>query len=240
MLWTFSNKPLVTVVVLAVLGICLVQYFLHRPSHKTLLYSGFVVFWFWSIVLFMFGISYWVPIFMDRYVMPGAVAFPLLIGICADALVKKSWYRFMVPFMVCGLFMATVKPNSGNGRDIEAIVSKVKSLQTNRSMVFFCPDWFDLNFAYYYNRAYFMDYNEVHIKDNIRKHLHGDHVFPISHAVQISQQPLADVERIIYLDTGADFTYPNNGIRPYLAAHFKLHEQMLFDELFEVLVYEKK
>jgi mannosyltransferase len=237
MLWTFSNAPLVTVVVLALFGAAMMRYIFHFKTAKTNPFSPFVTFWFWSIVLFMFGVSFWIPIFMDRYVMPAAVAFPLLIGICADSLVKKSWYRFAIPLAICLLFIATVKPNSSNGRDIKAIISKIKTMQTDRTWVFFCPDWFDLNFVYYYNPVYFMDANEVQIKENIRKNLHRDRVFPISHAIQMAQQPLMPGDKILYLDTGADFTYPENQIRMYLDDHFEQRQAILFDELFQLFEY---
>ena len=239
MLWTYSNAPVVAVSVLAMFGGALIHYFAQRNAPRPSIFSRLVLFWFGFIVCFMFAVSFQVPIFMDRYTMPAAVAFPLLIGISADFLVQKSWARFLIPTVLCGMFVFTVKPNSNNGRDIQAIVQKVKSLQTNGSMVYICPDWFDLNFVYYYNRGYFEDVNEVHIKDNLRAHLRADHVFPIHHAEQIAKQSLTKVNRIIYLDTGADFTYPNNGIRAYLATHFELKEEIRFDELFQVLVYEK-
>lgn len=240
MLWTFSNAPLVTVVVLAMFGAAMLRYFFPFKATKTNPFSSFITFWFWSIVLFMFGISFWIPIFMDRYVMPAAVAFPLLIGICADSLVKKSWYKYLIPGAICLLFAVTVKPNSSNGRDIKAIIAKIKSMQTHYTWVFFCPDWFDLNFVYYYNLDYFMDENEIQIKENIRKHLHKEHVFPISHAIQLAQQPLMPGDKILYLDTGADFTYPENQIRAYLDDHFEQRQAIRFDELFQLFEYSVK
>jgi hypothetical protein len=53
----------------------------------------------------------------------------------------------------------------------------------------------------------------------------------------MAQQPLMPGEKILYLDTGADFTYPENQIRMYLDDHFEQRQAILFDELFQLFEY---
>lgn len=239
MLWVFSNAPVVAVCCITLLVFSLLKYLTHFKNELNNIHSGFVIFWFGFIFFFMFGVSYWIPMFMDRYLMPAAIAYPLLVGICADYLIKTSNYRFVIPVVISLLFVVTVKPNMTNKRNVRETVEKIKALKTNRTIVYFCPDYFELNFAYYYNIEYFKDYDDNN-KNNIYQHLHSENIFPINSFNQIDTNLINLGDKLIYLDASADFSYPNNNIKIELDLNFHLKNQYNFHEVFSVFEYELK
>ncbi len=200
--------------------------------------TTFIVFWFVFIFSFMFIVSFRIPMFLDRYLMTAAIAFPLVIGISVDYLIRKPKYELIIPIVVILLFVLTVKPNITNKRDVKETVAKIKELKTNTTIVYFCPEWFDLNFVYYYNRLYFMDYDDKNIKNKIYHHLHSENIFPISNHNQIDINLIKHMDKIIYLDVAADFHYPKNNIKKELDVRYNLKNEYKFYEIFNVYEYE--
>lgn len=240
MLWMFSNAPVATVCIIAILVFALFKYVANFKNELKNIYSGFIVFWFVFIFFFMFSVSFWIPMFMDRYLMPAAIAFPLLVGICADYLIKTSKYKLVMPLVVSLLFIITVKPNISNKRNVKETVEKIKELKTSNTIVYFCPNWFELNFAYYYNIEYFKDYDDVNIKNKIYQYLQSENIFPITSSNQIDTNVTKYADKIIYLDAGAELSYPNNNILKELDLNYQFKNEYKFYEVFSVFEYELK
>lgn len=240
MLWVFSNKPITTVMVIAVLIASIIIFLIRRKVEKQNIYIELVVLWFGFIFLIMFAVSFWLPMFMDRYLMPAAIAFPIMVGTSVDYVSKKFNYPILLPLMIVGAFVATSKPNITNGRNAREAVAKIKELQSSNSIVYFCPDWFDLNFVYYYNINYFKNYDTVNIKDNIHRSLARENIFPISNSSQINYDLIKTKNHLIYLDAAADFSYPNNKIKQVLDENFKAKSQYDFPDIFHVIEYDTK
>jgi len=194
-----------------------------------------IVFWFVLIFCFMFVVSFWIPIFLDRYLMNAAIAFPLIVGISADYLNKKPKYKFIIPIAITLLFVSTVKPDLSNKRDVKETVSKIKELKTSSTIVYFCPDWFELNFVYCYNIQYFKEYDD---KNKMLQFLRSENIFPISSYNQIDTNLIKNMDKIIYLDAAADFSYPENNIKNKLDLKYRLKNEYKFYEIFNVYEYE--
>lgn len=238
MLWAFSNKPLTAVLVIAVSVTSIIQYFIRKRNEKKNIVIEFVVFWFCFIFFVMFAVSFWLPMFLDRYLMPAAIAFPFIVGISTVYVSKNLKYGFVLIVLVVFAFIATSNPNISNGRNVKDVVLKIKELKTLNSIVYFCPDWFDLNFAYYYNINYFKDYDSVAIKSKIHQHLQAENIFPISNYSQININLCKEKDKIIYLDAAADFSYPNNDIEKVLNENFKKNSVYHFADIFHIVEYK--
>ena len=235
MLRGFSNAPVVTVCILSLFVFSIVKYLIHFKKEQKNIYFGFVVLWFVFILCFMFVVSFWIPMFIDRYLMTAAIAFPLLVGISADYLVKKSKYEFIIPFVIVLLFVSTVKPGKSNKRDVKETVAKVKEIKNSSTIVYFSPDFFDLNFVYYYNIQYFRLYDD---RNKIRQLLHSENIFPISSYSQIDTNLSKYMDKIVFLDAAADYSYPENSIKCKLDLTYNLRNQYKFYEIFNVYEYE--
>lgn len=237
MLWKFSNAPVVTVCIISLFVFSIVKYMTHFKKEQINIYFSFVVLWFVFIFCFMFVVSFWIPMFLDRYLMTAAIAFPLVVGISADYLIKKPKYKFIIPIVIALLFVSTVKPGITNKRDVKETVTKVKEIKTSSSIVYFCPDNFDLNFVYYYN---IQDFKECDEKNKMHQFLYSENIFPISSYNQIDTNLIKYIDKIIYIDAAADFSYPENNIKNKLDLKYRLKNEYKFYEIFNVYEYELK
>jgi len=157
MIWTFSNMPVVAVSSILIIFISLIKLVFYSNGHQITIYNKLVVFWFIFIFFFMFGVSYLIPMFLDRYLMPAAVAFSLLLGICADFVIRIPRYSYIVPTLIILLFTATCQPDitKRNKPDVKEITDKIKSLKTSNSLIIVSPFYYILNFFYYYDDKVF-------------------------------------------------------------------------------------
>lgn len=203
---------------------------------KNLNYS-FIVFWFVIIFFFMFVISFTVPMFIDRYLMTASIAFPLVLGIAADYLIKTPVYKYIIPIFLISSFIVTVKPNISNKRNVKETVEKIKKIRDSNTLILICPSQFSLNFAYYYNIDMFKDYNVKDIYSNINNSLIAENIYSINNISEIDYKKW---NKIVYLDAAANFLEPNNNIIKELDTKYKLKKNYKFDEIFNVFVYELK
>ena len=241
MLRRFSNAPVVTVLLLVVLVTACVKFFVVRNRlEDTSIAKGLVSFWFLFIFVFMFLISFKAPMFLDRYLMPSAIAFPLLIAVSSDFLIIKKGWKYVIPSLVCLLFIVTVKPNMTNKRDTKGAIEKTMSLKDQSTLVFIAPSRFDINFMYYADRPCFENYNTRFINTNSHNCLNTNHIYPLNLAEEMESSRLEQCDRVVFLDAGADFTFPNNGILSRLNNEFQLDSTYQFYEIFRVYDFRKK
>lgn len=237
MLRKFSNAPVVAVFVILILVSSFVKSIINKKTEQKNIYNRLVVFWFVFVFFFMFGISYLVPMFLDRYLMPGAIAFSLVIAISIDYIIKIQKYRYIIPIVICLLFAVTVKPNITNKRNVEETVDKIKEIKDSNTLVLICPSHFILNFAYYYNIEIFKDYNTNEIYSNIDKSLNLEGIYGVN---SINEINFKKWDKIIFLDAAASFSYPNNNIKNQLDANYNLKNKYEFYEIFNVFEYKSK
>lgn len=238
MFWGFCNVPMLTVVVLVLLISCCVKYFWNKKKYEAgNLNIKLVVFWFCFIFFFMFSVSYFVPMFLDRYLMPASIAFCLLLGIALDYLLKEFKYQYILPMVVCILFIITTKPNFSNKRDVKETIQKIKELKSPNTLLVVCPHHFILNFAYYYDINLFKDFNTENITQNIDQQLKSQSIYSINHIDEVDYQKW---NHIVFLDAAANFSYPDNNILTELNANYSLQSTYEFYEIFNVYEYSVK
>jgi uncharacterized membrane protein len=233
----FSNAPVVTVFVILILVSSLVKSIINKKSEVANIYYSLVVFWFVFIFFFMFIISYWVPMFMDRYLMPAAIAFSLVIGISIDYLIKSPKYKYTIPIIVCLMFILTVKPNLSNNRNVKETIDKIKNIKDAETLVLICPTHFILNFEYYYNKEVFKKYNTDNIYSNINQSINLDNIYSINNIQEIDFKKW---NKVVFLDAAANFSYPDNNIKQELDKNYVLKNKFYFAEIFNIFTYEKK
>lgn len=239
MLWKFSNKPVVTVSVIAVLLTATIKYFFLRKNKNITTYNTpFIAFWFLFIFFFMFGISYLLPMFVDRYLMPAAIAFCILLAISVDYLINRKYFTYILPCLLCILFISTAKPNISNKRNAKETIEKIKQIKTDNVIVFFCPSWFDINFIYYYNIDCFKNYDETDIKKNMYLYFYENNIFPINNQNQIDFSLVKNFEKVIFIDVGADFSMPDNGILQKLQNTYTLENIYFSDKTYRIYVFD--
>ena len=237
MLRQFSNAPVVAVFVILILVSSFVKSIINKKIEQKNIYNRLIVFWFVFVFFFMFSISYLIPMFLDRYLMPGAIALSLVLGISIDYIIKIQKYRYIIPIIISLLFAVTVKPNITNKRNVEETVDKIKEIRDSNTLVLICPAHFILNFAYYYNIEIFKDYNTNEIYSNVNKSLNLENIYGVN---SINEIDLKKWDKVVFLDAAASFSYPNNNIKNQLDSNYNLKNKFKFYEIFNVFEYKSK
>lgn len=237
MLRLFSNAPVVAVSAILIFLSAIIKYLVNRKSEANKLSAKLVVLWFTFIFFFMFGISYLIPMFLDRYLMPAFIAFCILLAIASEYLLRRKWFEYIIPGVLCILFITTIKPNITNKRNVKETVAKINEIKDKNTLVIICPYNFLLNYAYYQNIDIFKDYNISDIYKNIDKDLRSENIYGIRTINEIDYKKW---NHIVYLDAAADFSCPNNNIKNSLDKSYKIKNEYTFYEIFKVYEYKSE
>lgn len=217
-LWSFSNVPVVTVIFLAIIFFAFVKYIFLRVSGKTVagvpVSTRFVILWFFLPYIGMFLISFFLSVFIERYVIFISAGYYLLVAISADYLAFNDKSRRIVAVILAGIMLYSFNPGAGHGRDIQGLVRTIRENKTQGTIVYICPAWIDLQIAYYYDPEGFADYR------NTRKLLERDSIFPINSADLINDSTLAGARKVIYLDCWAELVDKENKIGKKISTVF--------------------
>ena len=238
-----SNIKYIILFLLIIVGVSILFVFTNKVKITNTV--EIILYWFLGLIVFMFFISlnflpFKVPMFYDRYLMVLAIAFILLLGIMVDTFIKRKYYRYITPVIFIVLFFLTTNPNISNKRNVKEMMEIVKKLKETNTIVYFCPSWFDLNFVYYYNFEWFKNYDNQPIKRKLHKYMSADNIYPIDNKNQIDTIKLKEFNTIIYIDAGAGFSFPKNGICEKLNGISISNQKYEFYEMFKVYEYQLK
>jgi hypothetical protein len=237
MLRKFANAPVVVVACLLVLFLGGVFYFVRTKTEPVKVTTKILITWFLIPFLLMFVLSFYIPMFIDRYLIFLTIPFYLLIAIAGNSLVKNPKMVAVIQGVVVLLFLVTSKPNLDNRRPVKEVMNKISELKTANTAVYFCPQHFIFNYAYYHNRSLFETLTGKDPYLNMTTSLANDHIYGIHNFSEIDTTRL---KKIIYLDASADFSSPGNGIYDFLNNNYTLKETHEFPEIFRVFVFEGK
>jgi len=229
MVWRFSNVPVTTVCFLIILFAAFILYLTHRKKTESCqTNSALVLIWFFLPYLFMFLISFKIPMFLDRYMVFTSIGYYFLIAIAVSSLGKKRWVFYILSFTVVFLMAVSFNPQEDNKRRVKEVVQTVKSLKTKESVIVICPSWLDFGFVYYYNQGYFKDYK------NLKRNLNKDRVFSINNIDQIDTALLARAINVIYLEEWATLVDKDGLILKYLKSRFGTQQEFKGFEPFKI------
>ena len=235
MLRQLCNAPVVTVCAISLLIISLVKFLITKKENaKNRLHVRLVILWVSFIIVVMFTVSFRIPMFIDRYLMPAAVAFSLVLGIALNYInpIRKFPHLFPAVFII--LFAASAQPNITNKRNVSETVNFIKENQDTNTLVIICPPELLFNFAYYYDKDIFKNYNTEDVYLNIKKSLGSNNIHA---AYNIAEIDYRKWRQIIYLDAAANFSYPDNSIIQRLEEDYQLNKKSHFKEIFNVYEY---
>jgi len=237
MLWQFSNRPITTVLSILVLLVAFVKMIVKKDYKNISPGYKFIFFWFLFPFLFMFVVSYWIPMFMDRYLIFVSLAYYLALAICANYIIKVKKYSLVLPAILIGFFVITVNPDVDNKRRVKDTVAKITALKGENSLVLICPQHFVLNYTYYAHPEIFKDVDNEPLYTKMLNRLQEEDVYALNSLENIS---LAHFSTILYLDAAADFSYPNNNIIPTLEKNFQLKQTHKYYEIFTIYEFIRK
>ena len=235
MLRAFSNAPVTAVFTIAVMVIGTVFLLLKRKQNPNRIATRLILCWFYIPFIFIFFISFWIPMFLDRYLMFVSIGFSLLVALCADFIIQKPKIQILIPAFICLLFVVTVKPNKTNKREVRETVQLVELLEkeNDSTLVLVAPVHFSLNFLYYYDRTLFRASN----KEVIQNKLSEKDVYCINSLDQVDYKSR---KHIVLVDAASNFSAPNNNILNTLNIEFNQTSKQHIEEIFDIYEFERK
>lgn len=237
MLWQFCNKPFTTLFVIVILLLSFAQFLKRHDFKRVSTNAQIILIWFLFPFLFMFIISYWIPMFLDRYLIFVSVGFYLLVALSAAYLIQTTQFKLIIPSILVLLFLVTFNPNIDNKRHTKETIEKVVSLKDNRTKVVICPYEFMPNFAYYYDPTIFKETDDRKPYHLLAEKLIAQQIYAV---YSITDVHIHDSDRVIFLDAASNFSYPENHILKTLEQTHTLVNTYPFYEIFKVYEFERK
>lgn len=226
MLWRFSNTPLQTV---GFISIIIIFYFRKNNIQSDIKYLFNILLTLFLInYIGLFIVSQIVPVFIDRYLLYTSIYFYILFGIASCCLFKKLKYSNLFPILIAASLFITVDLKRGKDIRVKEMVNYIRPKFDHEFTIIIAPQWFDLNFIYYYKRSWFL--NHEHFRDSLA----ANNIYPLNNVGEIKN---VDVDKPIY--------YINNNtsdstIEQFLNSNFTFINRKYFGKSLYVTKYEMK
>ncbi len=217
-LWKFSNAPVNTVTFLSILLAALIFVLIGKTREVKYkkAFSKIVLIWFLFPYLFLFAISFLIPMFLDRYLIFISIAYYLTIAIAIDFLASRKWVFYSLSIIAIGMMTITTNLKSGHNQDLKEVVHLIQESKDAHTAVVICPDWVQLGFSYHYNIEHFKNYRDTEFA------LNRENIFPVSDVKEINDSLLSQKNKIIYLDGWSELVDPDGLIFNKLNQNYRL------------------
>ena len=189
----------------------------------------------WFIIPFclLFTVSFFVPVFINRYMLIVLPAFFLVLTISIDYLFTEKWPFQFVSALVIICFAATFNPNEHNNRYSDKIAANVSEIKNPGSKIIISPFSYRLVFALHYCPDCFKDYN------NLEKRLQQIDVSIVTDSTELSAE-YAISDHVIFVDANSKALFPNNGIYEWLEQRYTLENSTVYRDSSAVFSFRKE
>lgn len=234
MLWKFSNKPVVTVIGIAILLAAVIKFLISRNKKLSVEIKLFLT---WFIISFfgMFFISFKIPMFLDRYLIYGSFSYILLLAYSLQYLFPKKLFFITSGSILVALFGITFSLVVPVRRDAPLIAETVRKAQLNGYAIVICPQVYAPNFTYYYNQAYFKLVKENPLYSEMLRRLRKENIYLVYNHIEIEQLKR---DKWLYIDVAASLIVPENQILEKLQSNHTLKIQENLDEITKAYYFE--
>lgn len=227
MIWRFSNMPVIAVLFIFTLIIgASVKW--HVINLKNSTSFKIILFQFLLCYFGIFIISFWIPLFIDRYLLFTSLYFYLLLGIIFNSLfVSKFISNLLIPIPIILMFL-TLELKKGKKDNYQELVKYVNLIPDSTYSIIITPEWSDLNFVYYYDRNLFK------VVKNFKDSLFSHSIYPVNN---IEQLPIQNENKSIIL---IDNNYNNEALKKFLMNNFTLEERKIFNKTLDLYYFTSK
>jgi hypothetical protein len=224
MLWSFSNFPVMTVICITLLFISLILAIRNKEYITVKLNSDKVLIISWFIIPFfgMFFISFWVPMYISRYLIFALPAYYILLAACIEYLIRKKLYFNIFSLLLISGFAFSLDLNPDKKQPVTKIMTLINQNKDPNTLVLVSPDEFLPTFAYNYNKEYFSsisDQKEYHLTDSLLK---TENIFLLNNLDTNSTLLKGKFDKVIYLGLGAEKNAPEYSVIRSISTKFKL------------------
>jgi uncharacterized membrane protein len=232
-LWKFSNAPVTTSVFLFILFLGLIYYFLRQNRLQLSLITKSVIFWFVFPLVLIFSVSFYIPMYLDRYLTFFSFAWYFLIAIALNSIFTKNWQKAIMISILSVLMISTFVPYKNTYR-IKDMVEEVKANKTEVTAVIISPAYIDKTFTYYYNINFFEDWQ------NLQQNLNNDHIYPVYSRLGLNPEKISEFDHIIHIDASFAMKDPAHDIQTFLEGKFVQKNINETYHSFKIYYYNKK
>ncbi len=226
----FLNNKYVFAFVLLLVALYLLTHFTQSKSNRSgsrniyfVLSSLFILPFITAFMLSRFQIA---EVFYDRYLF--FLTVPLFFGLSYffQSIQRYSIYALSSSLIV---FIIYFDYTPENNRETDQVVAFVKERKVNNIVLF--PNYYDLNFMYYYNQEQFKD---VHFRD----HINASGIYPMNVVQELKDLPLKG--KIALVDADFNFLQPNQHLQQwFLDNGYQLVSSKKFKGNFTVSIFTK-
>ena len=226
-LWSFSNKP-----VLTVFFICILLYsFLFNWKKLNIAFNiNLKILLLLFIICFigLFFISLKFPVFIARYLLFASLYYYLLIAVALKYIFKSEKLSYLIYLALPLLMLTTLNPKEGKNARIHDLSEFIKPLLIKPINIIINPEWYDLNFLYYFNPEWFT------ITKHLRDTLISNSIFPVNPQNKI---PFINKLWPVLL---IDHSNKNDSLKQFLNQQFQYKETGNFNGELKLILYDVK
>jgi len=239
MLWSFCNYPFITVGSIGILLFALIKLVYKRDLLRPRENISLLLIWFLLPYFGMFIISYWVPMYISRYLIFALPAFYLLLVICVQYLLKNKSLRYFVFFVLVMSFGFTIDPTNNKKQRMSEAVKIINSKKDPSTLVILCAYDHLPGFAYHYKKEYFSaigDKREYALMESLLRvdNIYTESAFPDPKSIDTSKY-----RKVIYYAIGKDYDKPENPFLHYLNEQYSLAETKKVKTTGQLYFFEK-
>jgi mannosyltransferase len=217
MLWTFFNQPFTTIVAITIFVFTVTLFIIRKSTLNK--ESFFVASWAFLPLFSLFLLSFYIPMYLDRYLIFCCIAFYILIPISIEYLFKNksTAVRFAIgSFFVCIMLFTFNPKKESNFRTPDKVVRTIEDLKKEyrSDAIIISPSWAYRTFLYHYDKVLFSQ------AKTIDRDMKDRSIYPIQTILDIDTSKLNSKKVILFLDDWNGSNSNNQSIYSYLNIHF--------------------
>ncbi|MBE0648981.1 MAG: glycosyltransferase family 39 protein [Bacteroidales bacterium] len=236
LLWKFCNQPVPTVMVILVLLLGLGRYVFLRlkgnaiPDRPT----QFLILWFLLPTLLTFVLSFFLPVFYEKYLVFIAPAIYILACKSVEFIVHKKSVRIGILLVLITGFAVTSTPKPYYSRSVTSMVNDLKVLRNPNDPIVIIPGYYDKTFLYHYDREGFKKYLKVDETEQ------NNNLLPVYDPTTIFASDLLGCNKVFLIEAGSQYMDPSGLLFRQLNAHFDSIQTVEYSEVLKLYLFQKK
>ncbi len=192
--WSLSNAPVTVVIIAVFLLVTILFWYIKNKVEKIETPTKILLLWLLFPVIFSFIVSFYIPIFLEQYLVYASLAFYLLLAVAINYFRIFRRSSVLIGFIILIAMLVPFNSNYGYVRDWISVVNKIKEERTSKSIVVIYPSWLDLAFCYHYDKKIFQNY--LTTQNNLEK----ENIFPVLQLGEIDSVKVKSADKIFFID----------------------------------------
>lgn len=231
LIWRLTEMKLVTFLFVTIIFLSFIYFsiiYKNGNTLKLLIIGSFFI----PLVLF-FTVSFYIPIWVDRYLIFILPSFYITVSLATQHLFKGVQYYASVIILICMMGYSFDITSSDHGEDSK-MVRYVKELATDKSTIVINPKQYELTFTYHFDRTIFSNYASFH------ESMESKGVYSIYNIRELEGIQPKLGSHLVYVDAFSEFLYPNNGVYKRINHDYELKDEKTFEKGIHVSEFVKK